>query len=143
KFNSRYLDVEKQTYGSQTANSMALEIGLVPETHRKGVAHSIVRYSDEKFDGFLNAGIFGLSRIFQALCENGFEDKAFQLLAKEGNNSFEHMWNEYDATTLWEILPTSTIPPEDFHMMMERSHNHPMQGGYDSWFYSGIGGINP
>jgi alpha-L-rhamnosidase len=141
-FNQSFLDKEKITYGSQTANSLALEIGIVPKKFRKNVAKAIVTDSQEKFNGFLNTGIFGLARIFQALSENGFEQEAYQLLSKKGNNSFEAMWKHYGATTLWEVLPTNT-DPKNYDMLMEISHSHPMQGGFDAWFYSGIAGINP
>lgn len=141
-FNQSFLDKDKMTYGSQTANSLALEIGIVPRKYRKGVARAIITESYEKFNGFLNTGIFGLPRVFQVLCENGFEDEAYRLLSKKGNHSFESMWKHYDATTLWEVLPTTT-DEEQYDMLMQRSHNHPMQGGFDAWFYSGIAGINP
>jgi alpha-L-rhamnosidase len=141
-FNSSFLDKDNGTYGSQTANSMALEIGITPELYRKKVAKAIVEDSDKKHNGFLGTGIFGISRIFEALCENGYEDKAYQLLTKKGDYSFEAMWSHYDATTLWEILPVNR-DPEEYDKMMLRSHSHPMQGGFDAWFYSGIGGIKP
>jgi alpha-L-rhamnosidase len=51
------------------------------------------------------------------------------------------MWEHYDATTLWEILPVSEN--DDKELLNDRSHSHPMQSGYDSWFYSGIAGISP
>ncbi|NJX14446.1 alpha-L-rhamnosidase [Tamlana crocina] len=141
-FNQTFLNKESVTYGSQTANSLALDIGIVPEQYQTGVAKAIVDESHNKFNGFLNTGIFGISRIFKVLCENGFEDEAYRLLSKKGNHSFETMWQHYDATTLWEILPTST-DDELYDVLMLRSHNHPMQGGFDAWFYSGIAGINP
>lgn len=141
-FNQAFLDKELITYGSQTANSLALDIGIVPEQYQKGVAKAIIDESHNKFNGFLNTGIFGISRVFKVLCENGFEHEAYRLLSKKGNHSFETMWQHYDATTLWEILPTS-IDDELYDVLMLRSHNHPMQGGFDAWFYSGIAGINP
>ncbi|MDN3664026.1 family 78 glycoside hydrolase catalytic domain [Algibacter miyuki] len=141
-FNNAFLDKQKGTYGSQTANSMALEIGITPEAYKTKVAKAIVEDSNANHNGFLSTGIFGVSRVFQALSENGYEDKAYQLLTKKGNHSFEAMWAYYDATTLWEILPVNTNP-EEYDKLMLRSHSHPMQGGFDSWFYSGIAGINP
>lgn len=141
-FNNSFLDKDKGTYGSQTANSMALEIGITPKEYRIKVAKAIVDDSNDNHKEFLSTGIFGVSRVFQALCENGYEDKAYQLLTKKGNYSFETMWSYYDATTLWEILPVYTNP-EEYDKLMLRSHSHPMQGGFDAWFYSGIAGINP
>lgn len=93
----------------------------------------------DKHDGFISTGIFGISRLFKVLAENGFEDEVYRLLTKKGENSFAFMWDHYDATTLWEVLPIFTLEDE----MVFRSHSHPMQAGYDAWFYSGIAGINP
>jgi alpha-L-rhamnosidase len=135
-FNLHFLDLENHTYGSQTADAMALDIGIVPEEYRKAVAGSIVRNIHEKFDGFLNTGIFGLARVFKVLAENGYEDEVYRLLTKTGENSFAYMWETFDVTTLWEVLPTSGEGNLS-------SHNHPMQAGFNAWFYAGIAGITP
>src|SRR5690606_4290998 len=89
---------------------------------------------------FMNTGIFGLQRIFNALSMYGNDQVAYQILTKKGSNSFEQMWKEHGATTLWEILPVKNFydgGPE------RHSRNHPMQGGYDAWFFEGILGIKP
>ena len=66
------------------------------------------------------------------------------MLDKKGDNSFELMWKKYDATTLWEVLPVSTkFMKEKPGIMNNRSHSHPMQAGFDSWFFDGIAGIQP
>ncbi len=140
-FNRHFFDRMDFTYGSQTANAMALDIGIVPEDYREKVAGSIVRNMNEEFDGFINTGIFGLARIFKVLSENGYEEEVFRLLTKTGENSFAFMWDHYDATTLWEILPCSDTYDEGVYV--DPSHSHPMQAGFDAWFYSGIAGINP
>ncbi len=140
-FNRKFFDTEMFTYGSQTADAMALDIGIVPEQYKKQVAGSIVKNIDEEFDGFVNTGIFGLARIFQMLCENGYEEETYRLLSKKGKNSFAFMWDHFDATTLWEVLPCSDSYDEG--VLTRCSHSHPMQAGFDAWFYSGIAGINP
>jgi alpha-L-rhamnosidase len=134
--NRHYFDPENHTYGSQTADAMALNIGIVPGEFQQEVAGSIVKNIHEEFDGFLNMGIFGLARAFKVLAENGYEDEVYRLLTKTSENSFAFMWETFDATTLWEVLPTSG----EGNL---RSHSHPMQAGFDEWFYSGIAGINP
>lgn len=139
-FNSHFYDVENQTFGSQTADAMALEIGTVPEENKRKVAAAIVKNIHDKHDGFISTGIFGIGRIFKALCENGCEEEAYRLLSKKDNKSFATMWNYFDATTLWEVLPVDSLYDKTF--LNGRSHSHPMQAGYDSWFYSGIAGIN-
>jgi alpha-L-rhamnosidase len=139
-FNRHFLDVDTPTYGSQTADAMALDMGIVPAELREKVARSMVKNIHEAYDGFLNTGIFGLARVFKVLAENGHEDEVYRLLTKTGRNSFAFMWENFDATTLWEILPCNDNYPEDVYL---RSHNHPMQAGFDQWFYAGIAGINP
>lgn len=139
-FNRQFLDTIHFTYGSQTADVMALEIAIVPEKFQEKVAASVVKNMNDKFNGFINTGIFGISRIFKVLAENGFEDEVYRLLSKTGENSFAYMWEHYDATTLWEVLPVKLHDDEELYY---RSHSHPMQAGYDAWFYSGIAGINP
>jgi len=99
----------------------------------------VIRNIREEYDGFVNTGIFGLARIFKVLSENGYEDEVYRLLSKTGNNSFATMWESFDVTTLWETLPTSVEAGQSY----QGSMNHPMQAGFDAWFYSGIAGINP
>jgi alpha-L-rhamnosidase len=136
-FNRHFFDPETQSYGSsQTANILALDMEIVPEDQTKPVAAAILKNIQEQYDGFLNTGIFGLARVFKVLAENGYEQDVYRLLTKTGKNSFAYMWDEYDATTLWEKLPTGDSLPAG-------SMNHPMQAGYAAWFYSGIAGINP
>ncbi|MGQ1783616.1 family 78 glycoside hydrolase catalytic domain [Saccharicrinis sp. GN24d3] len=139
-FNKQFLDTTNYTYGSQTANVMALSIGIVPENSKQKVAASIVRSLNAENNGFIKTGIFGFSRLFQVLAENGFEDEVYRLIHKKGENSFAFMWDNFDATTLWEVLPIRSLDSEE---LFYRSHSHPMQAGYDAWFYNGIGGINP
>lgn len=138
RFNKQFFDATKNSYGSQTANTMAIQFGLVPEEKIKKVAKSL---SDEITNGsteFLTTGIFGLGRIFPVLAGNGAEDLAYRLLTKTGINSFANMWDNYNATTLWEVLPV-----DQSGVGVPRSHNHPMNGGYDEWFFQGIAGIHP
>jgi len=137
RFNEQFFDSNHNTYGSQTANSMAIQFGLVPEGKTHQVAESLVQEIKNKSNGFIQTGIFGLGRIFPALAENGYDDLAFHLFTKTGNDSFANMWDRYNATTLWEVLPVDTTG-----VGLGRSHNHPMNGGYDEWFFRGIAGIH-
>jgi alpha-L-rhamnosidase len=141
QFNHQFFDQDKNSYGSQTANSLAIQLGLVPEGKTADVVKSIVRDIQTKGNGFIRTGIFGLGRVFPALAENGAEEIAYQLLTKKGSPGFANMWDKYDATTLWEVLPV-----DDFYTSAEakrRSRNHPMNAGYDEWFFRGIAGIHP
>ena len=138
-FIQKFYDSKTKSFGSHTANSMALDFGLVTIGENESVADAIVKTSKEQFKGFIYAGIFGLQRIFDQLSSNGNEQAAYDILNKKGDYSFELMWRKYDATTLWEVLPIDTLQKKD----VGRSHNHPMQAGFDAWFFYGIAGINP
>lgn len=138
-FNRHFLDLENATYGTQTGSIMALDIGAVPEELRYDVAASIVKSIHQDFGGFIKTGIFGIARVFNVLSKNGQEEEVYRLLTKTGNRSFAFMWDHYKATTLWEVLPVT----DDYPNIYRGSHSHPMQAGFNAWFYSGIAGINP
>jgi len=141
QFNRQFFDATKNSYGSQTANSMATQMGLVPDGKSGDVVKSIVSDIRGKSNNFIHTGIFGLGRIFPSLTEHGAEEVAYQVFTKKGNHSFASMWERYGATTLWEVLPV-----DDFcstGKSIGRSHNHPMNAGYDEWFFRGITGIHP
>ena len=139
-FIGKFYDKENHTYGSQTANAMALAYGLVPAGEEKAVSDATVRNMQEKYDNFFHTGIFGLGHIGQALSRYGNGEAAWNAFTKKGENSFAWMWDEADATTLWEVLPTSTASEA---VGAKASLNHPMQGVYDAWFYEDILGIHP
>jgi alpha-L-rhamnosidase len=142
-FIGAFYDREMKSFGSQTSNSMALDFGLAPTGEEKDVSDAIVRTSKEKLDGFMNTGIFGIARIFKALSRYGNEKAAIGILDKKGYNSFEYMWSKYHATTLWEILPVDSFYLKMKSPRSDRSHSHPMQGGYDKWYYECVAGISP
>lgn len=140
-FVAEFYDEESTTFGSQTADAMALDFGLVPAGDEKAVSDAIVRNMKEKYDGFMHTGIFGLGRIGQALSRFGNSKMAWDMFTKTGENSFAYMWTDADATSLWEILPVNGKSKEK--CLAGSSLNHPMQGGYDTWFYEDIAGIRP
>lgn len=131
---------ETKTFGSQTADAMALDFGLVPPGDEKAVADAIVRNMNEKSNGFMHCGIFGIGRIGSMLARNGKAQAAWDMLTRQGDNSFAWMWNTANATTLWEILP---VNEKSEQIAAGSSHNHPMQAGYDICFYEDIAGIRP
>lgn len=141
KFNREFFDAGKNSYGSQTADVMALQLGIVPEANRVELVKTLIQDITTRSDGFIQTGIFGLGRIIPALAENGAEEFAFNMLTKKGSRSFENMWKSYGATTLWEVLPVDDVLSRK--TQNERSHSHPMNAGYDEWFFRGIAGIHP
>ena len=137
KFNVQFFDRIHSTYGSQTANAMAIQLGLVPDEKIKEVVGSLAQDIKNKSNGFIQTGIFGLGRIFPALAENGAENLAYQIFTKTGEHSFANMWDQYDVTTLREVLPV-----DNSGVGAGGSHNHPMNACYDEWFFRGIAGLS-
>lgn len=141
-FIAKFFDVKTNSFGSHTADALALNYGLFPDGKGVLVANALSKSSKEKYDGFMNSGFLGLQRLFGGLSNYNNEKMAYDILTKKGEFSFEMMWKHYDATTLWEILPVYT------DSLMEKtlesgSQNHPFQGGFDAFFFEGIGGIKP
>ena len=59
-FVDKFYDKTNKTFGSQTANAMALAYGMVPAGDEKAVSDATVRNMKEKYDNFMHTGIFGL-----------------------------------------------------------------------------------
>ncbi|MCD8174143.1 MAG: glycoside hydrolase family 78 protein [Alistipes sp.] len=128
-----------KTFGTQTADAMALHLGLAPADEAGEVARSLARHV-ERYHGFFNTGIFGLCRIGSSLSRNGLPEAAWDAFTKKGDYSFGFMLDEMGATTLWEELP---VYAERAARAGMNSRSHPMQGGYDLWCYEDIAGIRP
>ena len=69
-------NAQQKTFGSQTADAMALDFGLVPRGDEKAVADAMVRNMNEKYQGFMHCGIFGITRIGSMLARHGYSDAA-------------------------------------------------------------------
>jgi alpha-L-rhamnosidase len=141
-FVEAFYDKANKTFGSQTANSLALNYGLVPAGDEEAVSNAIVRNMNERYNGFIHTGIFGTGRIGQALSRFGNKQAAWKLFTKKGENSFAYMWDNAGATSLWEILPINAASRDSCLIKGEYSLNHPMLGAYDTWFYEDLAGIS-
>lgn len=137
---AQFYNADEKSFGSQTANVLALDLGLVPPGDEKAVSDAVVRNMKEKHEGFMHCGIFGIGRIGSMLARNGNAESAWTMFTRKGENSFEWMWADAGATSLWEALPVSIAGRQSAE---EASHNHPMQAGYDICFYEEIAGIRP
>lgn len=135
---SKFFNPLKCSFGGQTADAMALELGLFPEDRRQEATQAIM-YDINTGHKFLDVGVFGLSRIGSELSRNGASAQAFGLFTKKGENSFGVMVDSLKVTTLWEILPVQS----DIYAKSHGSHNHPMQGGYESWILEDVAGLRP
>ena len=87
-FVDTFYNAADKTFGTHTANAMALDFGLVPAGDELAVAKAIVDLSSKEYGGFLHVGIFGLGNIGQALARNGHAADAVRYFTKKGENSF-------------------------------------------------------
>jgi len=137
-FNEKFYDVGNKTYGSQTGDSFALYLGLVPKGDESAVAESLARNVIEKHGGHHATGITGSRHLYWALGRYGHGNVAQSIFHNTTYPSIGYLFS-LGATTLWECWGE----PEIDEKHNPRSRNHPMQGGFDAWFYQGIAGINP
>ncbi len=140
EFVNEFYDRKNKTYGSQTANAMALDLELVPKGDEIDVSNSIVKSMNDKTEGFISTGIFGIGRIGSMLARHGNVEATYNLFTKKGENSFDWMINEAGATSLWERLP---INDKSEKAAKKSSHSHPMHAGYDVCFFEDMAGIRP
>ena len=137
-FAKAFFDATDRSYGSQTADALALYMGLVPAGQERRVAESLARDVDETWSGHASVGSHGATHLYWALGKYGYDEVAYDIFRRDGYPGFRHLFS-LGATTLWErmgsLKPGQAAP--------EGSLNHPFHGGYDAWFYQGIAGIEP
>ena len=138
-FDARFFDGATGGYGSQTANAMALQFDLVPAGLRETVAQALV--ADIRAEGgHYTVGALGQTWLYPALADTGHADTALSVFHAEGYPGFRYLMEELGGTSLWERQGSFV---EEVHGEPDRSLSHPFHGGYDAWFYSGLGGIRP
>lgn len=123
---------------TQTANVLALKfgIGTNPERNAKTLNHMIEENCDKLTTGFL-----GTPYLLDALCENGYSKKAYDLLLQQEYPSWLFSVNQ-GATTIWEhwdgIKPDGTFWSDSMN-----SYNHYAYGSVADFLYCKMGGITP
>ncbi|MGB9835837.1 MAG: family 78 glycoside hydrolase catalytic domain [Candidatus Saccharicenans sp.] len=135
-FNREFLDPTTRNYagGSQTANTLPLFIGLVPDNARGSVWGNLFNDLVYKHDSHLTTGIIGTKYILDVLTMFGNSDLAYDIMTKTDFPSYGYMVKN-GATTLWELWQKREGPSMN-------SHNHPMFGSIGAWFYRALAGIN-
>lgn len=135
-FNRNFFDAKAEQYGggTQTANAMALFLGLVPESHRGPVSFYLERDVLDHHNNHLTTGIVGTKYLMPALSEYGRADMAYVLATQTTYPSWGYML-EKGSTTLWELWQDTNRPAMN-------SHDHPALGSVGAWFYQTLGGID-
>jgi len=139
-FHKAFFDRDTGSYGSQTANAMALESGIVPDVERARVAEALNRDVLEAWRGHFSVGALGHRWLYPALADSGYVDTAFDIFHAKGHPGFHYLFDDLNGTSLWERK--GAFNPQTMKQPL-RSLSHPFQGGYDAWFFLGLGGIRP
>lgn len=137
-FIERFYDREAHTFGSQAADALALAWGLAPDGEEQAIADSLARDVMERHGGHHSTGILGSRYLYWALCEYGHGEAAMTMLHQRDYPSIGNLFQQ-GATTFWEYWGERLIDEQEG----PRSYNHPMQGGFDTWFFDGIAGVRP
>jgi len=134
KFNALYFDGkgEYKNLGSpQTANSMALVLGLVPAGKEAAVLERIVADLRQRGNQ-QTAGDIGFWYLLQALARNGRSDLIYDLVSRTDLGSYGFI-----VQNGW------TSMPEAWDANTGASMNHCMLGHIQEWFQEWVVGIQP
>ena len=135
-FNRTYWNEEAGGYAAnnQAANSFALFLGLVGEDRIDRVVGNL---ADDvaAHDYHLTTGNLCTKYLMEMLTRYGHAETAYRIATQKTYPSWGYML-ENGATTLWERWEYATGDAMN-------SHNHPMMGSVDSWFYKYLLGIVP
>ena len=137
-FNQKFFDEKNHSYGSQTANAVALRFSLSPDGRENAVARALAANVTEQHQGHAFVGIHGGRPLFTQLCEHGDAAVAFTALRQTNWPSYGYTLNQGFTTwpeVLGEMKAGEPSPRYSF--------NHPMQSGFAAWFHECLGGIQP
>ncbi len=135
-YNDTYWNEQTGGYASnnQASNSFALYMGLVGEKDIPRVVKNLVE-DVKKHDYHLTTGNLCTKYLLEVLTDYGYPEVAYKIVSQTTYPGWGYMLAN-GATTLWERWEYAT--GDDMN-----SHNHPMMGSADSWFYKYVLGIKP
>lgn len=134
--NAKYFNASTGNYanGTQTANAMALELGLAAGRSRRRVASNLTNDVVYYHNTHVTTGFIGIKFLMPALTAIGRSDLAYELAVQTTYPSWGYMIKN-GATTLWELWQKKTGPSMN-------SQDHAMFGSIGAWFYQALAGIN-
>lgn len=125
---------------TQTALTLALHFGMLPETQRPAAAARLAT-SVEAHKNHIITGFVGTPFVCDVLSDNGRHDLAGKLLLQDDNPSWLYEV-KMGATTIWERWD-SILPDGSFNPANMNSLNHYAYGSIGSWMYRRLGGLEP
>ncbi|HEX5434658.1 MAG TPA: family 78 glycoside hydrolase catalytic domain, partial [Candidatus Angelobacter sp.] len=135
-FNRTYFHADTGEYanGTQTANAMALYMGMPSAEDRSRVLTNLTNDITYYHNTHTTSGFIGIRYVMPALTDNGRSDLAYELAVQDTYPSWGYML-KHGATTLWELWQDKTGPSMN-------SHDHIMFGSVGAWFYQALAGID-
>ncbi len=135
-FNREYWDNQSGGYASnnQASNAFALYLGLVAGENIPRVASNLAE-NVKMHNYHLTTGNLCTKYLLETLTEHGYAETAYKIANQTTYPGWGFMLSK-GATTLWERWEYATGDAMN-------SHNHPMMGSVDSWFYKYVLGIRP
>lgn len=131
-----YMQDGKLTDGTQTGHAVALAFGLTDEGERGKTAAELVRLIDER-EGAMTTGFLGTPVLLFALGDNGYPDRALELLLRESAPGWLYPVTR-GATTVWERWD-GLAHLADGGM---NSFNHYQGGAVAAWIYRRLCGLD-
>lgn len=130
-FNNRYFNEQTKQYGtgSQTANAVAVYMGLVPPFYRDSVIANIIKDIRAR-NNSLTAGDIGYRYLLRVLDDAGRSDVIYDM-----NNRSDVPGYGY------QLARGATALTESWQGASNASNDHFMLGHLMEWFYSGLAGI--
>lgn len=129
-FNREFVKDGRVGRGTQGAQALALEFGLIPPS-QTAAAERILLDDVEKRGGALSTGIFGTRALLNYLTRTGRADVAARIVTRKGFPGWLNMLDK-GATTLWETwIGEGSV----------YSLDHPMFGSVDGWLLTTLMGI--
>ncbi len=132
-FNSSFFHPASKQYGtgSQTANAMAVYMGLVDSTDKAAVIDHIVTDIRERGNG-LTAGDIGYRYLLRVLDDAGRSDVIYDMNSRSDRPGYGY-----------QLAHGATVLTESWQAYRDVSNDHFMLGHLMEWFYSGLAGIRP
>ncbi len=139
-FNDQWVKADGQvSNGSQTAQVLALRIGLLPENLRPAAVQRLLDNIKSR-DYHLSTGFLGTQWLLHVLSDYGHTDIAYKILQQKTYPSWLYM-QEMGATTIWESW--GSLNPDGTFAEKRRSLTHMPFGSVADWMYQSIGGLVP
>jgi alpha-L-rhamnosidase len=123
---------------TQTAYSLALEFGLLPDARRPDAAARLA--ADVRNVGHLTTGFLGTPYLTDALTETGHLAEAYRLLLNKRYPSWLYPITQ-GATTIWERWDGQK-PDKSFQDVGMNSFNHYAYGAIGDWMVRTVAGLD-